>query len=191
MSARAQQTDTRAPKRRQPPSGTVLVVVGVAVVVAFTAVQLVFGPGLRRQVLEQRSPRTLRQPIAEGEAGGYAWEAIGRFDGDRDCVTVRFAGRVSPPACQGADVAVAVQSAALHRLGADLPTVVYGAVATPAERVRVTLDGRPPIETDPSGSQFGFAVDLYAVAVPPGASVQQVVALDAEDGVLGAAEPPV
>jgi hypothetical protein len=174
----------------RPPTGTILVLVGVVLVAAYTAAQVAFGPALRQQVLEQRSPRTLREPVGTGEAGGYAWEAIGRFDGARDCVTVRFAGAASPPACQGEEVGAAVQSVALYPLGEGLPTVVYGAVSKITERVRVSLAGPTMIDTVPSGSQFGFTVDLYGVAVPPDATVERVVALDAGGRELGAEAVP-
>jgi hypothetical protein len=174
---------------RRPPSGSVLVILGVLIVAGYTAVQALWGPTLRQQVLEQRSPRTLREPVGTGEAASFAWEAIGRFDGARDCVTVRFAGNASAPACQGEDVAIPVQSVALHPLGEGLPTVVYGAVSKGTERVRVDLVSGSPIQTVPSGSQYGFAVDLYGVAVPPGTTVQRVVALDAQGRELGTAAP--
>ena len=147
-------------------SGRKLVLGALIVTVLVTAVSLIFGPALRERVRNEQGPRTLRDPVATGEHEGQVWEAVGRFDGEANCVELRYAGKVLDRACdKGAPTMTAT---ALPNGG---PTVVYGVAPDNAEDFDVPLAGGEELNVPVAAGDLGFPVGFWAALLPEGAEL--------------------
>src|SRR5688572_19544718 len=139
-------------------SGRALVVAGLIVAVLTTAVAVVFGPALRDAVRQEQSPRTLREPVAIGSAGGTAWEAVGRFDGTANCVELRANNEILDRAC---DTGPTVQTTELGGR-----TIAYGVAAEDATEKALALDNGDEITVAVHAGELGFPVGFWAVQLP-------------------------
>lgn len=144
-------------------SGRKLVLGALIVVVLVTAVSVVFGPALRDRVRDEQRPRTLREPIAAGQHEGQVWEAVGRYDGEANCVELRYAGQTLDRACDtGAQRMVATT---LPNGG---PTVAYGVAPDNTEDFDVPLEGGEELNVPVAAGDLGFPVGFWAVLLPSG-----------------------
>lgn len=143
-------------------SGRLLIVVGLTVTALVTAASVVWGPGLRDQVRQEQSPRTLREPIATGSYAGGVWEAVGRFDGRANCVELRLGSDILDRAC---DQGPAVKSTALPDGG---PTVAYGVAPEDATQIDVPLTNGEQVTAEVVAGELGFPVSFWAVEIPAG-----------------------
>ena len=148
-------------------SGRMLVVVGLIVAAVVTLASIVWGPALREEVRQEDSPRTLREPIASGEYQGQVWEAVGRFNGQANCVELRYRGAVVDSACDDQPQSKQTQ------LPPEGPVIAYGVAAEDRSSVTVTLDDDTSVQAPAVAGELGFPVSFWAVELPPGRSVQQ------------------
>ncbi len=155
------------PSSERTISGRKLVTVGLVVVALVTATSIVFGPALRTQVRQEQRPRTLREPIATGLHRGQPWEAVGRFDGDANCVELRFLGKILDRACD------AGPKQGVTTLPDDGPTIVYGVAAEDAKTHVVRLDNGETLRVPVKAGDLGFPVGFWAVGLPGGAKLAQ------------------
>lgn len=144
-------------------SGRAIVAGGLVVVAIVTAIGVLFGPGLREQVRQEQRPRTLREPIASGTAGGQVWEAVGRYDGTANCVELRHGGEVVDRAC---DTGPQLQTTTL-----DGVTVVYGVAPESTPDKNLLLDNGQTLVTPVVAGELGFPVGFWAVELPEGTEV--------------------
>ena len=147
-------------------SGRKLVTVALVVIVLVTAASAVFGPALRDRVRDEQRPRTLREPIATGEHQGQVWEAVGRFDGEANCVELRYAGEVLDRACDAG--APRMRATKLADGG---PTVAYGVAPDGAEDYDVPLAGGDTVNVPVAAGDLGFPVGFWATLLPEGTSL--------------------
>lgn len=146
-------------------SGRVLVIVGVVVAVMTVVASFAWGPGLREEVRQSTQPRTLREPIASGRHDGQIWEAVGRYDGEANCIELRFRSEVLDRAC---DRANPLQQTPLP---ADGPVVAYGVAGERQPSVTVTLDDGTSLQTPTRAGDLGFPVSFWGLELPPGTTV--------------------
>ena len=144
-------------------SGATLVVVGLVVAVIVTMSAIAFGPGLREEVRQEQAPRTLREPIATGTAGGEVWEAVGRYDGTANCVELRHGGETIDRAC---DTGPKLQTTTLDEV-----TVVYGVAPESTPEKNLLLDNGETVVTPVVAGELGFPVGFWAVELPEGTTV--------------------
>ena len=149
-------------------SGRKLVVGAMIAVVLVTAVSVVFGPALRDRVRDEQRPRTLRDPIATGEHGGQVWEAVGRFDGQVNCVELRYAGEVLDRACD--KDAPRMTATPIPNGG---PTVVYGVAPDNTEDFDVPLEGGGAFNVPVAAGDLGFPVGFWATLLPEGETLAE------------------
>ncbi|MGH3665311.1 MAG: hypothetical protein ACRDU8_04350, partial [Egibacteraceae bacterium] len=126
--------------RERTLSGRALVIGGAVVMLAFLVVALTMGPGLRQDVLQETHPRTLREPIATGEAARGTWEAVVRYDGTANCVEVRYLEQVFDRACDTAGGEGPLLDAGSATLPGSKP-IVYGVAAEDVAEVRLATSG--------------------------------------------------
>ncbi|MPZ73402.1 MAG: hypothetical protein GEU74_09250 [Nitriliruptorales bacterium] len=146
-------------------SGRGLIIVGLVVIAAVTVAGVVLGPGLREQVRQEQRPRTLREPVAAGSYAGHPWEAIGHYDGTKNCVELRYRGVELGQAC---DTGPPVQST---RVGADGPVVAYGTAPETSSEMAVSLDNGELVRAPVKAGDLGFPVGLWAAEIPGDAAV--------------------
>lgn len=144
-------------------SGRKLVTIALAIIVAVTAASVVFGPALRERVRDEQRPRTLRDPIATGEHEGQVWEAVGRFDGEANCVELRYLGEVLDRAC---DEGTARMTATPLPNGG--PTVAYGVAPDNTDNFDVPLEGGGTFNVPVAAGDLGFPVGFWATLLPKG-----------------------
>ena len=144
-------------------SGRKLVIGALVAVALVTAVSVVFGPALRERVRDEQRPRTLRDPIATGEFEGRVWEAVGRFDGEANCVELRYAGEVLDRAC---DVGAPRMTATPIPGGG--PTVVYGVAPDNSDDFDVPLESGDEFNVPVAAGDLGFPVGFWAALLPEG-----------------------
>ncbi len=156
-------------------SGRALIIGAGLLVGVLVLIQALFGPSLVNQVRQEQRPRTLREPIAAGEAAGQPWEAVARFDGIANCVELRYRDTALDSACtpagQGEDGVGQVQTTTVPEGG---PTVVYGTAGEGLPSVEVRLDDGTTLRTPVQAGDLGFPVGFWAVPVPDGAGVRAV-----------------
>lgn len=153
-------------------SGRALVVAGLAVVVVVVLVSVVAGPSLRDAVLQEQSPRTLREPIAAGTHEGRTWEAVGRFDGHANCVELRYSGAVLDRACdRGAGSRVT-------QLPGGGPSVAYGVADDTWARVRLDLEDGREVVAEVRAGELGFPVGFWAAQLPAGVRLENTARAD-------------
>ena len=148
-------------------SGRMLVVGGLVAALLVTAVAIVFGPGLREDVRQEQSPRTLREPIATGTHQGDVWEAVGRYDGTANCVELRFRTQVIGRSC---DVGEPPQMTTA--LPDDGPTIAYGIAEETATEATLELDNGTTVTAPVLAGELGFPVGFWAVQLPPDTTVE-------------------
>ncbi len=153
--------------RERTVSGRGLVIVGLVVALLVTGASIVFGPGLREDVRQEQSPRTLREPIASGTHQGDAWEAVGRYDGEANCVELRFRSDVLGRACDTGD-----PNQRTTQLPGDGPTVAYGVASEDATRITLKLDDGTSVTAPVVAGELGFPVGFYGVNLPEGTAVR-------------------
>lgn len=144
-------------------SGRKLVVGALIVIVAVTAVSVVFGPALRERVRDEQRPRTLRDPVASGQHEGQVWEAVGRYDGEANCVELRYAGETLDRACDAG--APRMTATTLPDGG---PTVAYGVAPDGTDDFDVPLAGGDDLTVPVAAGDLGFPVGFWAVVLPSG-----------------------
>ena len=144
-------------------SGRALIVVSLIVIAVIIAVGLIFGPTLRDEVRQTQVPRTLREPIATGTWGGEVWEAVGRFDGEANCVELRFRGKVHAKACDTGPRAMVAEVPGQGR-------VAMGVAPEERQEVTVRLVGADDVSVPVVAGDLGFPVGFWAVEVPAGAT---------------------
>jgi hypothetical protein len=156
------------PTAERSVSGRSLVIIALAFTAIILAVGVLFGPQLRQAVLQEQRPRTLREPIAAGVHDGQPWEAIGHFDGTKNCVELRYLGEALGRACDD-DAHVQVTT-----LPQDGPTVAYGVADEEWTRVTVVLDDGEAVAAAAKAGELGFPVSFWATEIPPGTTVDEV-----------------
>ena len=144
-------------------SGRKLVVGALIVIVAVTAVSVIFGPALRERVRDEQRPRTLREPVATGEHQGQVWEAVGRYDGEANCVELRYAGETLDRAC---DTGAPTMTATTLPNGG--PTVAYGVAPDGTDDFDVPLGSGEDLNVPVAAGDLGFPVGFWAVQLPSG-----------------------
>ena len=147
-------------------SGRAIVVVGLVMAAIVTATAILFGPGLREEVRQEQRPRTLREPVAAGTAGGEVWEAVGRYDGTANCVELRHGGDTIDRAC---DTGPELRSTTL-----DDVTVVYGIAPESAPDQTLQLDNGETVVTPVVAGELGFPVGFWAVELPEGTTLAEL-----------------
>ena len=155
-------------------SGSKLVVIGLTFCLLVVGTGLVFGPTLRDEVRQETRPRTLREPIAEGRnATGDAWEAVGRYDGDANCVELRLGDELLDRACdEPGDEPVRDITVTLVPNG---PAVGYGVADENIRAVNVVLEAGTTITVPVKAGELGFPVGFWATPLPDGERIYEVV----------------
>lgn len=149
-------------------SGRALVVVAVLLVSGVVSAGVLLGPQLREDVRQEQQPRTLREPVAAGEHGGQAWEAVGRYDGEANCVELRYLGEVLGRACDTGPTLTQT------RIPPDGPVVAYGVVDETQTSVSLTLDDGAVVQAPAEAGDLGFPVSFWAAQLPAGRRVDAV-----------------
>lgn len=132
-----------------------------------------FARPFQEAVLQETRPRTLREPIGEG-AG---WQAIGRFDGEANCVELRVGERLLDRACTPPNRPVGdreVDATKVTRVP-DGTVVAYGTASEQLGAVNVVLEAGTTITVPVKAGELGFPVGFWAVALPDGARLHEVV----------------
>ncbi len=151
-------------------SGRTLVVAGGVTVLLFVAATVALQPRLEHQVRQTTAPRTLREPIASGQAQGQTWEAVARFDGRANCVELRYRAAVLDRACDGGGLPGGKATAVIP----GGPVVAYGVAGEDAASVRLRLDGGEVVDTPVEAGDLGFPVGFWAVTLPEGTRLRAV-----------------
>lgn len=164
-------------------SGRAFVVTAVVMATAFVAFLLLVTPALQDQLgigpdgVPLATPGT---PVRLPLAGGATWEGTVVWDASGLCAEVRAAGTTTR-SCASADPLRPLWG--IQPVAADPPLVVVAAAPDVASVEVETVDGQrlsAQVQGPDEGLPGGFAV----LAVPAGAQVAALLALDAAGGEL-------
>jgi hypothetical protein len=170
-----------APAPRPPStravSGSRFVLASAAAMVALVLVLVFVSPRLLAWTLRAAPP-----PVPVELHQGPGWTATAVARGTDPCLEVATAASGGGPLCTTERDRRPVRAVGVAPLvGADL---VHGIVSPRVRGVRLELSSGPDREGDVSYADYGHPVGFFAVTVPSGATVERVLALDADGGVM-------
>ena len=182
MTSTAPSTGHDSPTR----SGRAVVVGFVGLALALVVVLLVASPRLNADI-ERRigGPPPDRAIISGGEIAGQQWVAATEVADGRGCVVVELDGATASEVCAQAQQPL-VGDVGLARLDNDPRWFASGVVAADVPLVRLELSDGDERILAPRGARTGFLAGYWVTLLEPEKSVTRVVALDLQEGVLGA-----
>lgn len=121
--------------------------------------------------------------VASGRDGSTTWELVAQDSVEGPCLGLRVDGVDGTEGC-GFEVPERHDVAFFVADDGGGSTFVAGAVAPGAAGVRLELEGAPPVEAEPVGTDAGLASDFFVAPLPAGSRLEAVVALGDGGAVL-------
>lgn len=180
-------TVTRTPPAERTVSGRAVVLGAVVAGALLVVAILVLGPWLRAATFGRASAPGEREVIAIGTVDDRVWEATATDDENGTCVAVSFPPLRERGTCARIDGSPPLQSLRVVDSPVTRAPVVMLVVRADVAAVRYELVEGPAVSVAVAEPDASFPAGFAVTALPLGAQVSEVTALDADGTMLATA----